>query len=206
MTSASSTGILLTLLIVGGDFLASDTGVGTFLGRMVGLLGLVLLDPCTRLELKLGESFDCELWFLPAFLALGGEIDFVRVTCALGGLRVSRMLSILGDFRTPVFLSTSASEDLLLLVSPGFFTEGGEVPLRGGKTGGGEMDTGDLCLGDEIVLVRFSRYEDGTQPSLLPSSTYHHPVGFLVMMVTSCPSLKLRPSPAFAALNSAMVM
>ena len=72
--------------------------------------------------------------------------------------------------------------------------------------------TGDLLagsLGGGVCKVSFlaalSRYEEGTQPSLSPISTYHHPLAFLVTTVTEQPAEKLRPSPVPGAWKSASV-
>ncbi len=115
---------------------------------MTGPLGFEMVGPVTRLlALGVGESFGLELWVLVeggALLMADGETDFDRLACTLRDFWASRILSVLVDFRTAGFLSTRASEDLLLLVRLGFLAGEAAVPLRTGKVGGGEVDTGDL--------------------------------------------------------------
>ena len=76
-----------------------------------------------------------------------------------------------------------------------------EMELRTGKGGGGSVEP----TGEDGLDAVDSRYEDGTHPSTPSRSTYHQPVGFLVMTLTSTPAVKERPSPVFPGLKSPIV-
>ena len=81
------------------------------------------------------------------------------------------------------------------------FLEPVDTELRTGSGGGGSVDP----IGEDGLDDVDSRYEDGTHPSTPSRSTYHQPVGFLVMTLTRTPALKERPSPVFAGLKSPIV-
>ena len=80
------------------------------------------------------------------------------------------------------------------------------------ETGISLLLTGELLAGsfggggdNASFLGALSRYEEGTQPSLSPISTYHHPLAFFVTTVIEHPAEKLSPSLVPGAWKSARV-